>query len=107
MLYVVSLLLSALSTALLSAPVAYHRMVFRQHQKERLLRAANVLALLGIGTVGCAISTAVLLVLSVVYRGTVVPILGGLTVATFAGLWFALPLARRRSATGEQGGPAR
>ena len=106
-LYVVSLLLSALSTALLSAPVAYHRMVFRQHQKERLLRAANVLALLGIGTVGCAISTAVLLVLSVVYRGIVVPILGGLTVATFAGLWFALPLARRRSATGEQGGPAR
>ncbi len=98
-LYVVSLLLSALSTALLSAPVAYHRMVFRQHQKERLLRAANVLALLGIGTVGCAISTAVLLVLSVVYRGTVVPILGGLTVATFAGLWFALPLARSRSAT--------
>ncbi len=97
-LYVVSLLLSALSTALLSAPVAYHRMVFRQHQKERLLRAANVLALLGIGTVGCAISTAVLLVLSVVYGGIVVPILGGLTVATFAGLWFALPLARRRSA---------
>ena len=97
-LYVASLLLSALSTALLSAPVAYHRMVFRQHQKERLLRAANVLALLGIGTVGCAISTAVWLVLSVVYRGTVVPILGGLTAATFAGLWFALPLARRRSA---------
>ena len=98
-LYVASLLLSALSTALLSAPVAYHRMVFRQHQKERLLRTANVLALLGIGTVGCAISTAVFLVLSVVYKGTVVvPVLGGLTVATFAGLWLALPLAGRRSA---------
>ena len=100
--YVASLLMSALSTALLSAPVAYHRLVFRQHQKDRLLRAANVLALLGLGTVGCAISTAVLLVVSVVDHGAAVPVIGGLTVATFAGLWFVLPLARRPSAKAEE-----
>ncbi len=100
-LYVASLLLSALSTALLSAPVAYHRIVFRQHQKERLLRAANVLALLGLGSVGGAISAAVILVISVVDHGMAVPVIGALTVATFFGLWFALPLARRRSAHAE------
>jgi MFS family permease len=105
-LYVASLLMSALSIALLSAPVAYHRLVFRQHQKDRLLRAANVLALLGLGTVGCAISTAVLLVVSIVDHGTVVPVIGGLTVATFAGLWFVLPLARRRSANAEEAAQA-
>lgn len=55
--------------ALLTAPVAYHRMVFRQHQKEQLLLTANVLALLGLGSVGCAITAAVLLVISVVDHG--------------------------------------
>ncbi len=96
-LYVTSLLLSALSTALLSAPVAYHRIVFRQHQKEQLLRAANVFALLGLGSVGGAISAAVILVISVVDGGISVPVVGAFTVATFAGLWFVLPLVRRRS----------
>src|ERR1700736_2629345 len=64
-LYVTSLLLAALSTALLCAPVAYHRLVFRRHQKERVLRSANVLALLGLGTVAIAISCAVALALTV------------------------------------------
>jgi len=35
-LYVVALLLAAISTALLVAPVAYHRLVFREHEKGRL-----------------------------------------------------------------------
>ena len=98
-LYVASLLLSALSTALLSAPVAYHRIVFRQHQKERLLRTANVLALLGLGSVGYAITAAVILVISVVDHGIAVPVIGALTLATFAGLWFALPLSAKHSGT--------
>jgi hypothetical protein len=70
--------------------------VFRRHQKERLLRVANVLALLGLVTVGCAISTAVSLVVSAVDQGALVPVIAGFTVATFAGLWFVLPLAQRR-----------
>ncbi len=56
-LYVTSLVLSALSTALLCGPVAYHRLVFRRHQKARLLRTANVMALAGLGAVGLAISS--------------------------------------------------
>src|ERR1700730_3461019 len=51
-LYVTSLLLSALAPAWLCAPVANHRLVFRQHQKGRLVRAANTLALLGLASVG-------------------------------------------------------
>jgi len=42
-LYVADLLLAALATALLTAPVAYHRIVFRRHQKHDLLRFANAL----------------------------------------------------------------
>src|SRR5271155_4833947 len=41
-LYLASLVLAAGATALLGGPVAYHRLVFRRGQKERLIRAANV-----------------------------------------------------------------
>src|SRR6202034_2279185 len=65
-LYLASLVLSAVATALLLGPVAYHRLVFRRRQKESLVRAASMMAILGLAAVGLAISTAVLLVSSYV-----------------------------------------
>jgi hypothetical protein len=96
-LYVASLLLAALSTALLLGPVAYHRLMFRHHRKEQLVKDANVMAIVGLAAVGLAISAAVLLVVSYVERGLPVVIITVLTVCLFAALWFALPLARRRA----------
>jgi hypothetical protein len=97
--YLVSLLLAALSTGLLCGPVAYHRLVFHRHEKHQLLRTANVMALVGLGTVGLAISAAVLLVTSYVVGGISAPLIAAGTVATLGGLWFVLPLARRRGST--------
>jgi len=96
-LYVASLVLAAVSTALLMAPVAYHRLVFRRHEKERLVRAANVMAILGLAAVGLAISAAVLLVVSYVDQGPPVVIIPVFIACLFALLWFALPLVRRES----------
>ena len=96
-LYVASLLLAAISTALLLAPVAYHRLVFRQHQKEQLVKDANVLAILGLAAVGLAISASVLLVVSYVAPGFIVTIVTVFTVCLFAVLWFVLPHVRRRT----------
>jgi len=96
-LYVGSLLLAAISTALLLAPVAYHRLVFRQHQKEQLVKDANTLAILGLGAVGLAVSASVLLVVSYVEPGFIVTIITVFTVCLFAAVWFVLPLARRRT----------
>jgi uncharacterized membrane protein len=96
-LYLASLLLAAISTALLTGPVAYHRLVFRRHQKEVLVKDANVMALCGLAAVGLAISAAVLLVVSYVDKGLPAVIIAVFVVCVFAGLWFVLPLARRRS----------
>jgi len=95
-LYIATLLLAALSTALLLGPVAYHRLVFRRHQKARLVRAANVMAIGGLATVGLAISAAVLLVTGYVDRGIPAILISVFTVCLFGGLWFVLPLAHRR-----------
>ena len=96
-LYVTSVVLAAISIALLVGPVAYHRLVFRRHQKEQLIRDANRMAILGLASVGLAVSAAVLLVVSYVDNGAPVVIISVFVFLLFAGLWFVLPLARRRT----------
>ena len=95
-LYLASLVLAAASTALLLGPVAYHRLVFRQHQKERLVRAASTMAVLGLAAVGLAVSSAVLLVTSYVTTALPAALITIFIVCLFGGLWFAFPLARHR-----------
>jgi hypothetical protein len=95
-LYITTLLLAALATALLLAPVAYHRLVFRRREKERLVRAANVLAILGLAMVGLAVTSAVALIVSYVAPGMPTIVISISIFCMFAGLWFAFPLARRR-----------
>jgi O-antigen/teichoic acid export membrane protein len=95
-LYTVVLLLAALSTALLTAPVAYHRIVFRRHMKHDLLRFANTVALAGLVTVALAISGAVLLVVSVVYDGLVAAIIAAVVAGVYFLLWYVAPHLGRR-----------
>jgi hypothetical protein len=95
-LYLAGLMLAAVSTALLLGPVAYHRMVFRRRQKEHLVRAANLMAVLGLAAVGLAISSAVLLVTSYVATALPAALITIFIAALFGGLWFAFPLARHR-----------
>jgi Family of unknown function (DUF6328) len=99
-LYVTTLLLAAASTALLCAPVAYHRLLFRLHQKERVLKVANIMAILGLAAVGLSISAAVILVVGFVDRGAPAVIIGVVTVVSFVSLWFAFPLTARHETRG-------
>jgi fatty acid desaturase len=91
-----TIVLAAVATALLLGPVAYHRLVFRQGEKERLVRAANVMAIAGLAAVGLAVSAAILLVTDYVSSGLTAALITAFVTLLFAGLWFALPLARRR-----------
>jgi O-antigen/teichoic acid export membrane protein len=107
-LYQLSLICAALATALLVSPVAYHRWVFRRHEKGRLLKYANVQAILGLAMVAVAVCAAVWMVLLFVGLTWLVGIVAGLTTALFVALWFALPMvdrfgADRERATGSPG----
>ena len=59
-LYLASLVLAAVATALLVGPVAYHRLVFRRGQKEHLVKASNVMAISGLAAVGLTAVSAAL-----------------------------------------------
>jgi len=95
-LYLATLVLAAVATALLLGPVAYHRLVFRRGQKEGLVRAASVMAIAGLATVGLAVSAAVLLVTGFVASGPPAALITAFVTGVFGLLWFAFPLIRRR-----------
>ncbi len=90
-----TLLATAISSALLIAPSAYHRINFRQKDKERMLRTSNGLMLAGLFFLALAIVGAVILIADFLY-GPAVPVITGIAAAlAFLVLWFALPVLRR------------
>ena len=95
--YVLTLLFSAGAAALLIAPVAFHRLVFRRRQKDDLVDAANRFALGGLAMLFLAMVGAVLLILDVVLGGLAAFLLAGLVAVWFVGFWLVLPLTHRGS----------
>jgi O-antigen/teichoic acid export membrane protein len=96
LLYVSDLVLAALATSLLIAPVAYHRIVFRKHQKHDLLRFANMVAIAGLVALSLAVTGAVLLVVSVVYDGLVAALIAAIVAAAYFVLWYVAPFFGHR-----------
>jgi hypothetical protein len=93
--YVVTLMFAAGAAALLIAPVAFHRIVFRRNQKDDLVFAANRMALGGVGFLLVAIVGAVLLILDVTLgRGPAVA-LSAVVAVWFLLLWLVIPLISR------------
>ena len=93
--YFVTLLAAAVATGLLIAPAAQHRVLFRQHDKEALLRRSNRSAFLGLIVLALAIVGAVLLVTDAVFDLTLAWITA-VAIAVFLGWWWiAVPLWKR------------
>jgi hypothetical protein len=94
--YFVTLLLTALSAALLIAPSAYHRLTFRYQQKHRLVFVSNRLAIAGLAGLALAMTCAILLVTNVLWGTVATTVVTTVAVLTmFAVLWVALPMRRR------------
>jgi hypothetical protein len=93
--YFATLLAAAVATGLLIAPAAQHRVLFRQHDKEALLRRSNRSAFLGLMVLALAIVGAVLLVTDVVFELTLAWITAAIVGALLAWWWFAIPYWKR------------
>jgi hypothetical protein len=94
-LYFAVLMATALSTALLIAPSAYHRLLFRQRDKEHLVKISNRLTIAGLGVLAIAITGAVLLIADFLFQGAQAAIFTAVTGLFFLVLWVVLPLLRR------------
>lgn len=93
--YFVTLLASAAASALFVAPTAYHRLMFRERDKPRLVAISSKLALVGLACLAIAMNGAVLLVTDVLFSRTTAVVTVAVTSALFVGLWFVLGLVRK------------
>jgi hypothetical protein len=93
--YFAALLATALSTALLIAPSAHHRLLFRQHSKEQLLATANRLAIVGLAALAAGVACSIFVVTDVIFgRASACGVAAGASVL-FVLLWYVLGLALR------------
>ncbi len=93
--YFFCFLCTALASALLIAPSAYHRIRWRQRDKEQMLITANRLSIAGLACLALATVAVVFLITDVLYNGWVVAVVSAVVGALFAWFWYGLPLLRR------------
>jgi hypothetical protein len=94
--FFVTVLLVALSTACLIAPSTAHRVLFHEGQRPWLIEHANRMLLAGAGFLAVALVGAILLVTDYLFDGATVYVVPPLVALVLAGMWFILPLGRRR-----------
>ncbi|WP_371515306.1 DUF6328 family protein [Kitasatospora sp. NBC_01300] len=94
--YVTTLLLAVISSAVFATPVALHRGLFRHPGKARIVKVSVHIAQLGLMLLACALTGAVLLVLDVVLGTATALAITSVVALIFAGLWFVLPWVVRR-----------
>jgi hypothetical protein len=101
--YLVALVAAAIATALLIAPAAQHRVLFRQRDKEALLHRSNRSAFAGLVVLALAVCSALLLVVDVLFDRTLACIVSAAVAAVLTWWWLAVPLWQR--SRHEQAGP--
>jgi hypothetical protein len=100
--YFVTLVAAVVATALLIAPAAQHRVLFRQHDKEKLLRRSSRSAFAGTVVLSLAISSAVLLVVDVLFSATQAWVTSIAVLALMMWWWVITPLAQRARGTTDE-----
>ena len=93
--YFAAFLCTAVSSVCLMAPTAYHRIRFRQADKEHMLKVSNILAIAGIGFLAFAVSLVIFVVTDLLFHGAAAGIATGIVAAALIVIWFGLPISRR------------
>ena len=93
--YVGTVVSAAVATALLIAPVSYHRMVFQQGRKPQLVRVAHRLAVLGLFCLLLAMLGAVFLAVDVAIDSSATAAIVSVLAVFYVFLWYVLPFLNR------------
>jgi hypothetical protein len=90
--FFIAFIAAALATAFLIAPSSYHRLRWREHDKERMLVTSNWLTIAGLALLAVAIVATVFVITDYLFHrawaGAVTAVIG----AVFVALWYGLPL---------------
>jgi len=101
--YLATVCAAVVSTALLIAPVAMHRFLFRRHRLAALVKAAHRCAYAGLLLLAIAVTGMTVIIFDAVVGLYPALIAGGIALVVFATFWWVLPYSMR---AGEQQPPA-
>jgi hypothetical protein len=91
MVYLAVLAGSVITTGLVVAPVAFHRVLFRERRRELLVESANRFAIAGLATLAATLAGVVLLCVDVVVGRGPAWVAAGSVMLMLTVLWAALP----------------
>ncbi|ONI80902.1 hypothetical protein ALI22I_45370 [Saccharothrix sp. ALI-22-I] len=93
--HLITILFAACAVALLTAPAAWHRLLFRRGRREDVIEVANGFAIAGLACLAVAMIGTILLLGEVIVGGWVAIALGAFAAVLFGMLWFVLPWRER------------
>jgi Family of unknown function (DUF6328) len=93
--FFVAFLATATASILLIAPSAYHRLRWREGDKEQMLRTSNRLAIAGTIFLAIGMTAVVFLISDILFQGWWAALSAALVGGGFAWFWYGLPLSRR------------
>lgn len=97
--YLALVLLAAVTTGLVVAPVSLHRWLFRRRAKDQLVTSADRFLRAGLVCLSLVVSGVVLLVFDVAAGRTAATIAGAAVFAVLVTAWFVVPLSLHRHKT--------
>jgi len=98
--YLGTLVAAATTLIMLTAPSSWHRLLFRQGDKEHLVEIANRFTVLGLASMGLTMVGVVMLLSDIAFPSWLTALVTAAAVIACSTLWYVMPLARRRSLRG-------
>ena len=93
--YYATFMATAAATIFFIAPTAYHRLRFRQRDKEQMIQTSSRLTIVGTACLAAALSGAVFLVTDLLFHTVATAVAAAATAGLLLWLWYGLPLWRR------------
>ncbi len=101
--FVAAMLLGTLSTALIVAPAMAHRLLFRQHAKDVLVKLGNVLAILGLLLLALTVSLSLVVAIGFVAGTGAGLVAGSVCLVVVLVVWVVIPIVLLRLSRRDEG----
>jgi hypothetical protein len=93
--FFVALMASLAAVAFFILPTAYHRIRFREYDKERLIQTSTRAAIAGIVFLAIGLTASAFFVTDFLFETLLASVFTAAVAAVLAWLWFGLPLTRK------------
>lgn len=98
--YFISLLCIAIAAVLLIAPSVHHRLLFRQRERAYLVRVGTRLAIVAAAFLTVGLSGILVLISNFVFGTPAAVVVGIAAAVVVTSLWFAIPVVRLHTRSG-------